>query len=186
MAFIEKTLNSEYIYKGKIIKLRVDEAETCNGNTAKREVIEHGGGVCVLPIDKDGNVYLVKQYRYPYSEIIAEVPAGKRDGDEQPLICGKRELQEETGITAENYFFAGELYPTPGYCGEIIYMYIATGLAFGTTSPDEDESLDVIKLPLNQAIQLVLDGEIKDAKSQSVILKAKLLTDNKTIIFKDV
>ena len=134
----EKQLSFDYKFKGRIINLRVDEALLPNGATATREVVEHNGGICVVPITENGEVLMVEQYRYPYGEVILEIPAGKRDGNEEPLEGGKRELREETGAVAENYTFLGELYPTPGYCGEVIYMYLATGLSFGETDPDDD------------------------------------------------
>lgn len=174
----ETQLSTECIYSGKIITLRKDKALLPNGRTASREVVDHPGGVCVLPIDSDGTVTFVRQFRYPYSEELLEIPAGKRDrADEDPLECGKRELKEEAGAVAEKYTFLGKLYPSPGYCGEIIYMYAATGLSYGEQCPDEDEFLNVEKYPLERAVEMVLSGEITDAKTQTAILKAKLLYD---------
>lgn len=174
----EKQLKAEYIYKGKIINLRRDEALLPNGATALREVVEHPGGVCVAALTEKDEVIMVRQFRYPYSECILEIPAGKRDrADEDPLECGKRELREETGALAENYVFLGTLYPTPGYCGEIIWMYGATGLTFGETDPDEDEFVETEKIPLEKAVEMILSGEIKDAKTQAAILKLKLIKD---------
>lgn len=175
MDLTEKAINKEYIFKGRIINLRVDDALLPNGATAKREIVEHNGGISVVPLDAEGNVYLVEQFRYPYSEVVLEIPAGKRDGNEEPLEGGKRELKEEIGATAQNYEFLGELYPTPGYCGEIIYMYLATGLTFGESCPDEDEFLNVKKLPLKKAVEMVLSGDIKDAKTQTALLKVAIL-----------
>lgn len=175
----EKQLSKEYIYNGRVINLRKDIALLPNGNTATREIIEHNGGVCVAALTDNNEVLMVKQFRYPYSEVIMEIPAGKRDSaNEDPLECGKRELKEETGATAEKFIPLGELYPTPGYCGEIIWMYAATGLTFGEQSPDEDEFLTVERLPLDEAIKMILNGEIKDAKTQAAILKLKLLKDS--------
>ena len=178
MKLEEKQLEAEYIYKGKIINVRRDTAELPNGTTAFREVVEHPGGVTVAALTDKDELLFVRQYRYPYSEVILEIPAGKRDRhDEDPLLCGKRELREETGAVAENYFFLGELYPTPGYCGEVIYMYAATGLSFGECDPDDDEFLEVLRIPLEKAVEMVLSGEIKDAKTQAAVLKVKLLKD---------
>lgn len=174
----EKQLSYDYKFKGRIINLRVDEALLPNGSTATREVVEHNGGICVVPITEKGEVLMVEQYRYPYSEVVLEIPAGKRDGNEEPLEGGKRELREETGAIAENYTFLGELYPTPGYCGEIIYMYLATGLSYGETDPDEDEFLNLKKIPLETAVEMIMNGEIKDAKTQAAILKAERLLKN--------
>ena len=172
----EKQLTSEYIYNGKIIKLRRDTALLPNGKTSTREVIEHNGGVSALT-DSD-EVLFVKQFRYPYMEIVTEIPAGKRDSaDEDPLACGKRELKEETGAEAESFIPLGKLYPSPGYCGEVIWMFAATGLSYGEQHPDDDEFLSVEKIPLEKAVQMILSGEITDAKTQAAVLKLKLLKD---------
>ncbi len=175
----EKQLKAEYLYKGRIINLRRDEALLPNGNTALREVIEHPGGVCVAALTDNNEVLTVRQFRYPYGEAILEIPAGKRDSkDENPLECGIRELREETGATAENLFFLGELYPSPGYVGEVIWMYGATGLSFGEARPDEDEFLDVERIPLDILVKKIMSGEIKDAKTQAAVLKLKFLKDS--------
>lgn len=179
MNLIEKQIKAEYKYKGKIVSLRVDDALLPNGEVAKREVIEHNGGVCVAALDDKHNLLMVKQFRYPYGEVIYEIPAGKRNSlDEDPLLCGKRELKEETGAVAEKYTFLGELYPTPGYCGEVIWIYAATNLSFGEMQPDEDEFLDVEKVPFEKALEMVLSNEIKDAKTQIAILKLNILIKN--------
>ncbi len=179
MNLIEKQLESRYIYKGKIINVRKDTAELPDGNTALREVVEHPGGVCVAAITDAGELLTVRQYRYPYARIITEIPAGKRNNaQEDPLECGKRELREETGAVADEYIFLGELYPTPGYCGEIIYMYAARGLKFVGAQPDSDEFLNAEKIPFEKAVQMVMSGEIKDAKTQAAVLKLKYLKDN--------
>ncbi|MBR5451899.1 MAG: NUDIX hydrolase [Clostridia bacterium] len=178
MEIKETTINSEIIYDGKIIKVIKDTVTLPDGNTAIREVVEHPGGVCVLPIDSNRDVLLVEQFRYPYKEPTLEIPAGKRNSKtEEPLECGMRELSEETGAEAEKFTFLGELYPTPGYCGEIIYMYLATGLKFGKMHTDEDEFLNLKRIPFSKAIDLVMNGEIKDSKTQVAILKAKILLD---------
>lgn len=178
MNLTEKQLSSEYIYKGKIINLRRDKALLPNGAVSSREVVEHRGGVCVAALTENDEVLFVKQYRYPYSEVITEIPAGKRDRDgEDPLACGIRELKEETGAEAERFIPLGQLYPSPGYCGEIIWMYAAVGLSYGAQSPDENEFLDVEKIPLETAVEMIISGKIKDAKTQAAVLKLKLLKD---------
>ena len=173
----EKRISSEYKFKGKIINLRLDDALLPNGETAKREIVEHNGGVCVVPLTDKNEVLMVRQFRYPYMEIIKEIPAGKRDGNEEPLTCGIRELKEETGCTADNFIFLGELYPTPGYCGEIIYMFLAKGLSYGETDPDDDEFLEIEKIPIDDLINEIMNGNIKDAKTQTAVLKVKRLID---------
>lgn len=172
----EKQLESEYLFKGKIINLRRDKAELPNGKSAEREVVEHPGGVCVAALCSNEDLLFVKQFRYPYMEETLELPAGKRDNPtENPLECGMRELREETGAIAENFISLGELYPTPGYCAEIIWMYLATSLTFASQQPDEDEFLDVLRIPLKKAVEMVLSGEIKDAKTQIAVLKVNEL-----------
>ena len=176
MELFEKTLREEYIYKGKIINLRRDEVELPNGRHSTREVIEHPGGVCVLPLTDSDEVLFVRQFRYPYKQALLEIPAGKRDhANENPLECGKRELREETGAEAREYINLGELYPSPGYVGEIIHIFLAKGLSFGQAKPDEDEFLNVEKIPFAKALDMVLAGEIKDSKTQTAILKAAIL-----------
>lgn len=174
----EKQLSAEYMYKGKIISLRRDKALLPNGNTATREVVEHNGGVCVAALTDNDEVLFVRQFRYPYMEVIPEIPAGKRDkADEDPFECGKRELKEETGATAKKFIPLGKLYPSPGYCGEIIWMYAATGITYGEQNPDDDEFLTVEKIPLEKAVEMILSGEITDAKTQAAVLKLKVLKD---------
>ena len=175
MDLTEKQISFDYKFKGKIVNLRVDDALLPNGTTAKREIVEHNGGVCVAPLDKDYNLYFVKQFRYPYMEVVTELPAGKLEKGEDPFEAGKRELKEETGATAGNYVDLGKLYPTPGYCGEIIHMYLATDLEFGEQNPDEDEFLEVYKIPLSKAVEMVMNGEIRDSKTQTMVLKIHIM-----------
>lgn len=175
MDLTEKQISFEYKFKGKIVNLRVDDALLPNGTTAKREIVEHNGGVCVAPLDSEYNLYFVKQFRYPYMEIVTELPAGKLEKGEDPFEAGKRELKEETGATAQKYVDLGKLYPTPGYCGEIIHMYLATELEFGEQNPDEDEFLEVYKIPLAKAVEMVMNGEIRDSKTQTMILKIHIM-----------
>lgn len=167
----EQPLSADYKYRGRIINLRVDTALLPNGSSATREVVEHPGGVCVSALTEDGCLLFVRQFRYPYQKVLLELPAGKLDPGEDPLEAGKRELREETGAEAARYESLGELYPSPGYCGEIIHLYAATGLTFGQMSPDEDEFLEVEKIPLEEAARMVLDNEIADAKTQAAVLK---------------
>ena len=178
----EKTVKSETIYKGRIITLLNDQIELPDGNSAFREYVKHPGGICVVPVDKNNDIYLVRQYRYPYAKEVLEIPAGKRDSaDEEPLEGGKRELKEELGLIAENYLFLGEFYPTPGYTDEVIYMYAAWNLTEGMSCPDEDEFVEKVKLPLSELTKMILNGEIKDGKTQAAVLKVKALIDEKII-----
>ena len=178
----ETTKSQEYRFKGKIINLRQDIAILPDGSEANREVVEHNGGVCVLPLTENNEIIFVKQFRYPYMEELLEIPAGKRDSkDEEPHACGKRELKEETGAESNNFVFLGELYPSPGYVNEVIYMYYADGLSYGECDPDDDEFLDLVKIPFDKAVEMVVNGEIKDAKTQAAVLKVAHLKANNKI-----
>ncbi len=171
MDLTEKTLGKSYIYKGRIINMRVDDAMLPDGRTAKREVVEHPGGVCIAALTEQKELLFVEQFRYPYGEVVLELPAGKLEYGEDPLEAGKRELQEETGAAAKDYRSLGKLYPTPGYCGEIIHLYLATDLTFSAQHPDDDEFLELRRIPLAEAFQMVMENKIADAKTQVGILK---------------
>lgn len=172
MDLTEKPVKQDYIYKGKIVNLRVDDALLPNGTTAKREIVEHPGGVCVAALTDNNELMFVEQFRYPYFEVVLELPAGKLEYGEDPFEAGKRELREETGATASEYEDLGKLYPTPGYCGEIIHMYLAKNLSFGEQDLDSDEFLEVKKIPLEKAFRMVMNNEIRDSKTQVGIVKA--------------
>jgi len=167
----EKPVKQEYKYKGKIVNLRVDDALLPDGSTAKREVVEHPGGVCIAALTDKNELLFVEQFRYPYFEIVPELPAGKLEYGEDPFEAGKRELREETGAVADEYEELGKLYPTPGYCGEIIHMYLARSLHFGSQELDEDEFLEVKRIPLKEAFKMVMNNEIRDSKTQVGIVK---------------
>ena len=174
----EKTLSSKQVYDGKVVKLFVDEAELEDGSVMGREVIKHPGGVCVVPLDSDGNVLFVKQYRYPHHQVLTEIPAGKLEWGESHHECGLRELKEETGCTCDEYTYLGNLLPTPAYCGEVIHMYLAQGLHYGEQDLDEGEFIEIEKIPLEKAVEMIMNNEISDAKTQLAILKAKLYLSN--------
>lgn len=168
----EKTLRSELIFEGKVVKLYKDEVELDNGYKAGREWIKHPGGVCVVALDEEENVYLVEQFRYPFHTALMEIPAGKLEFGEDHRQCGIRELKEEIGATAESFEYLGCLYPTVAYDTEIIHMYLARGLSFGEQHLDEGEFLNVTKIPLSKAFEMVMNNELKDSKTQLAILKA--------------
>ena len=168
----ETQISGEYFFEGRIMKARVDEVRLPNGKQASREVCEHVGGVGVLPIDRDGNIILVRQFRYPFAAVTTEVPAGKLEKGEDHAACGRRELLEEVGCECSEFIYLGEMLPTPAYDTEITHMYLAKGLSFSCQSLDEDEFLDVEKIPLAEAVKLVMDGKIRDGKTQLAILKA--------------
>ncbi len=168
----EKMIKRDTIYEGLIFTITHDTVLLENENTAIRDVLWHHGGVCVIPVTENNEIYLVKQYRYPFATTTIEVPAGKMEKGEIPEICGKRELLEETGFTCDEFIYLGEMIPTPAYNSEITHMYLAKGLTFSHQSLDEDEFLDVEKMPLSDAIDLVMSGKIRDGKTQIAILKA--------------
>lgn len=175
MDLMEKTLSSEKIFDGRIIHVHRDTIRLPDGGEATREVVDHPGGVCILALDDENRALLVSQFRYPYGKVLREVPAGKLEYGEDPAEAAIRELKEETGAVAGDFRSLGELYPSPGYCGEIIRMYLARELTFGETHLDEDEFLDLERVPFDELVEQVLSGEIKDAKTIAVVLKAKLL-----------
>lgn len=171
MQHLEEQLESQTLYDGKIIRVVKDRVRLENGKEAFREVVRHPGGVCVLALTPKQEVLLVRQFRYPYGEELLELPAGKREPGEDPRLCGIRELEEETGYQADEFLDFGRLYPTPGYCSEIIHLFLARGLRPTRQHLDEDEFLDVVKLPLSEALAQVMDGRLPDAKTQIALLK---------------
>ncbi|NLZ24999.1 MAG: NUDIX hydrolase [Clostridiales bacterium] len=166
----EKTVKKNYVFKGKIINVRCDDAVLPNGKPCTREVVEHSGGASVLAVDKDDNCYLVKQFRYPYKEELLEIPAGKLNFGENPYDAALRELKEETGLIAKKLELLTTLYPSPGYTNEIIYIYLATDFAQDEVCFDEDEFLLTVKMPFKEAVEKIYTGEIKDAKTIAALL----------------
>lgn len=179
MPHTETTLSSEEIFNGRVIRVTYDKVLLENGNTSTREVVHHHGGACILPVDENQNITLVRQYRYALGEEMWELPAGKLEKGEDPFEAAKRELAEECGLTADHFENLGVVYPTVGYDSEKIYLWAATGLHNVSQHLDEDEFLDVVKMPLDEALRLVLDGTIKDSKTQIGILKYAMLRNKK-------
>lgn len=175
MHLFEKTISSKLIHKGKIIDLKVDEVELENGQIAKREVVLHNGGVCIVPITDDNEIIFVKQFRYPFSSVLLEIPAGKLEKGEDHCECGKRELLEETSAVADTFTYLGCLYPTTAYLTEKIHMYLASGLRYENQNLDDDEFLDIVKIPFDKALEMIMNDEIHDAKTQIAILKVAML-----------
>lgn len=174
MKLTEKTLTSREVYRGRILRVREDTVRLPNGKTAEREVAEHPGGVGILALD-GGDVLLVRQYRYAFSRVLTEIPAGKREPGEEPFVTAQRELREEIGATAGKWTELGALIASPGCYGEVLYLYMAQELTFGDTHPDEDEFLDVVRMPFDRAVELCMTGELTDAKTVIAVLKGKLL-----------
>lgn len=161
----EKQLVSTLLYDGRIMQLYKDEVELEDGKKSVREYIRHSGGSGVMAVDEEENVYLVTQYRYPYAAETVEIPAGKREKGEDPLVCAKRELEEETGLVAEKCELIATVYPTPAYTDETLYVYLATGLRQTEAHLDAGEFLGVEKVPFEKAYKMALNGEIRDSKT---------------------
>ena len=168
---IEKKIKSEKIFDGNLLHVWRDTALLPNGQQATREWIQHPGASAVLPVLPDGQVILVRQYRYPVAKITLEIPAGKLDApEEDPLDCATRELSEETGYTAAHIEKLTTIGTTVGFSNEYIHIYQATGLTPGKQHPDADEFLNVVRVPLTEAIQMTRDGRIFDAKTIVALL----------------
>ena len=179
LGMYERTENVQGIYNGRVVNFHVDDITLCNGEKATRECVDHPGGVGIIALTDDEYVYMVRQFRYPYKESIYEIPAGKREKGEDPLETGKRELQEECGVVAENYIDLGRIYPSPGYTNEEIYLYAATGLTEVEQNLDEDEFLQATKMKLTTLIAKIMSGEITDAKTIAAAFKLKELRNIK-------
>ena len=175
----EERLRSEEIYRGRILDVYKDTVLLENGTEAIREVVHHPGGACVVPLTSDGCVLMVRQFRYPHHTETLEVPAGKLEYGEDPLQCAVRELKEEVGGEADSLESLGSLFPTPAYDEEVIYMYLARQITeTSTQSLDADEFLDVVRIPLTDAVQMVMENRIRDAKTQIALLKTAFLLQN--------
>lgn len=164
MRLEERTVRKNYIYRGKIVNLRCDDAQLPDGRPCRREVVEHPGGAAVLCV-RDGKVALVKQFRYAYGEAIYEIPAGKLNEGEDPCLAAARELEEETGLIAQTLVLRFVLYPTPGYTNEKIYIYEALGVSEGAQHLDEGEFLNVEYVPVKTVLSWIENGELHDAKT---------------------
>lgn len=172
----EVQISTEDIFDGVILHVKRDQVRLPNGHESIREVIRHVGAVCVVPVTDDGKVVVERQYRYPIDQVITEIPAGKLDSlEEDRLHAAKRELIEETGITADRWTDIGLYYGAPAYADEKITMYLAQDLHMGEQHLDEDEFLNVELVPMEELVEEVLAGAIADGKTQIAILKAAML-----------
>lgn len=174
----EKELSRQYVFQCGVFQIAVCQSELPNGAIAERDIVCHVGGVCIVPIDKEKNVLLVKQYRYGAGSLLLELPAGKLEPNEEILEAAIRELEEETGYHANHMQSLGFCYSSPAISSEKIYLYLATDLALGKQNPDADEFLCVEKYPLSELVDMVMDGKITDAKTQIGILKAANIVNN--------
>ena len=177
MELKETMLDSKLVYDGGLLKVYRDTVELVNGAQAWREVIRHPGAVVMVPVDEEGNVYLVRQFRYPYGRVLLEVPAGKLERGEDPFCAAQRELEEEIGASASRWTPMGQMLPTPGFCDELQHVWLARGLTFGECHPDEDEFLEPVKLPLKEAAAMATDGRLEDSKTVAAILRAVRLIE---------
>lgn len=171
MELFEKTINEKTIYEGRIITVHVDDIELPDGKKSKREVVEHSGGVCVAALTEENKLLFVRQFRYPYHKVLLELPAGKLEKGEDPLKAGVRELEEECGAVAQKVIPMGQVYPTVAYCSEIIHLFLATGLQKTKQHLDDGEFLEVEEIPVKDAVDMVMRGEICDSKTAVLVLK---------------
>jgi len=172
LIFEEKTIETTRIYEGKILNLRRDKVTVLNGESY-REIVEHSGGAVIGALTDDDNLIMVKQFRKPLERVVLEVPAGKRDGNENGEEVAVRELREETGYTAEEIVHLTTMYPTPGYSEEALDIFLARKLTSGETDFDENEAIDICEIPLNEVIEMIMKGEIQDGKTQVTVLMIK-------------
>ena len=172
MIYNEKTITSEKKFVGRIFDVRVESVELPEGKTGYRELVDHPGGVGVVAITDENKILMVKQYRKAVEKELFEIPAGKLEKGEDPLDCGKRELEEETGFKAAEFVYLGYIYPSPGFANETTHLYLARGLSKGMQNPDEDEYIDIAEFSLGEMYSAVMKNEINDAKTVVGFLKA--------------
>lgn len=169
----EEKLSSKRLFSGKILELYYDNVRLPNGKTASREKITHPGAVGIVPVTGDNEILLIRQYRYPVNDITIEIPAGKLDKDELPVNCAKRELAEEAGALDGKLHLLSSFYTTPGFCDEVLHLFLATGFNRSNNNPDEDEFLDIIEIKMDSALSWIKEGKIKDSKTIIGILMAR-------------
>lgn len=167
----EHKLSSEMKFDGKLIKVTYDIANV-NGKEAWREVVHHPGASAIVAIDEDNRIIMEKQFRYALNDYLLEIPAGKLDAGEDPLVCAKRELEEETGIIASEWINLGTIATSPGFCNEVIHLYVAKGLSKGKIHWDEDEYVEVERYTFDELLQRISEEKIKDSKTLSALLLA--------------
>ena len=173
MDFFEQRIDRDDKYHGIIVDVHLDHVRLNDGSISRREVVEHPGGVTILPVDEAGNCYMVRQFRYPAGHMMLEAPAGKLEYGEDHRECAVRELSEETGFSADELIYLGGFYTSPGFSSELLHIYLALGLHAGESHLDEGEFLNVEKMPLQQLSDMVMANEIEDAKTIIAILKAE-------------
>ena len=173
MDYFEQRIDRDDKYHGIIVDVHLDNVRLSDGSKARREVVEHPGGVTILPVDEAGNCYMVRQFRYPAGHMMLEAPAGKLEYGEDHRECAVRELSEETGFTADELIYLGGFYTSPGFSSELLHVYLALGLHAGESHLDEGEFLNVEKHSLQALEQMIMNNEIGDAKTIIAVLKAE-------------
>ena len=175
MNFQEKTLKSEQVYDGRIVKVYKDDVEISDGHKAYREVVKHSGGVVILAFKDSKTLLFVRQFRYPMQEVLLELPAGKLEYGEDPFVAAKRELEEETGYQAKKWSDLGYVYTSPGYSNEKLYLYKAEDLTYTKQNLDEGEILEPLEMSYDEVLKKINDNEIVDAKTLCAILRGNIL-----------
>lgn len=179
MDYEERTVSVKHVYKGNIINVDLVTVTLPNGRTATRDIVRHPGASAIIPLNEKGEIYMVKQYRKPLETVSLEIPAGKLDPGEEPLVCAKRELMEETGLKAGEIIHVASIHSTPGFSDEILHMYAAVGLVEGKSCADIDEFISTEKYKVEDLIKMILSGKITDAKSIIGIFMADKIISGK-------
>jgi len=166
----ETTISSRYVYKGRVVNLRIDTVREADGRESTREIVEHNPCIAVIPLDDEGNIILVRQYRKPIEKELLEIPAGGIDGNEDPEAAVRRELQEEIGYLPGRVIRIGGFYSTPGFSNEYLYLFIASDLTPGQLYAEDTAGISIVRIKPRQILRMIRSGEIQDAKSIAGLL----------------
>ena len=178
MNFEEKTKKENLIFDGKVLHVYCDDIIRPDGEEATREYAKHLGAVCVVPLTDKNEVICVRQYRYAHGRVLLEIPAGKLDSATEDFIeAAKRELREETGAICDKLEFIGDIIPSPALISEVIHMYLARNLRFGETDFDDDELIEIVKIPIDELVSMIMRGEVPDSKTQAAVLKVYFMLE---------
>ncbi len=166
-------MNSQQVFKGKVFAVRQDQVQLPDGKTVRLDIVDHNDSVSIVPLDSDGKIWFIQQYRHPTGKVLLELPAGVMDAGEQPETSARRELREEIGMAAGQWRQLGEFYLAPGYCTENMFVFLASQLQADALPPDEDEDITVEKISIVEAYALAERGEINDSKSLAALMLAR-------------